>query len=141
MLNYEIDPELLRPYLPTGTELDAWNGRTYVSMVAFLFLNTRVGGMAIPFHRNFEEINLRFYVRRLGPAGWRRGVVFIKEIVPRFAIAAIARLCYNENYVALATRHQLEVSAESVTADYGWRFRGRWNRLRVKTAGSSSFVA
>src|SRR3954453_16006147 len=118
MLNYEIEPEVLRPYLPVGTELDAWNGRTYVSMVGFQFLNTRVRGLAIPFHRNFEEINLRFYVRRLGPDGWRRGVVFIKEIVPRFAIAAVARLFYNENYVALPTRHQLDLSAESVTADY-----------------------
>ncbi|MDB6110639.1 MAG: hypothetical protein JWR69_2389 [Pedosphaera sp.] len=140
MLNYEIDPEVLRPYLPAGTELDAWNGRTYVSMVAFLFLNTRVRGMAIPFHRNFEEINLRFYVRRRGPDGWQRGVVFVKEIVPRFAIAAMARLFYNENYVALPTRHKLEVSAESVMADYGWRLKGRWNRLRVKTTGSFKFV-
>src|SRR5579864_6417719 len=77
MLNYEIDPVILRPYVPMGTELDSWNGKTYASMVAFLFLKTRVRGFAIPFHQNFEEINLRFYVRRKGPEGWRRGVVFI----------------------------------------------------------------
>src|SRR3954454_15558360 len=75
MLNYEVDPALLRPFIPHGTELDSWNGRTFVSMVAFLFLNTKVRGLGIPFHRNFEEINLRFYVQRLGPEGRRRGVV------------------------------------------------------------------
>lgn len=91
MLNYEIDPAVLLPFVPTGTELDSWNGKTFVSMVGFLFLNTRVMGLVIPFHRNFEEINLRFYVRRKAEDGWRRGVVFIKEIVPRFAIALMAR--------------------------------------------------
>ena len=140
MLNYEIDPVILRPFVPSGTELDSWNGKTYVSMVGFLFLKTRVRGLAIPFHQNFEEINLRFYVRRLGPEGWRRGVVFIKEIVPRFAIAAIARLFYNENYIALRTQHRLEISTENVLAEYAWRFRGRWNRLRVKTTGAASLV-
>lgn len=87
MLNYEIDPALLLPFVPKGTELDTWNGTTFASMVGFLFLDTRVLGMAIPFHRDFEEINLRFYVRRRAEEGWRRGVVFVKEIVPRLAIA------------------------------------------------------
>src|SRR5581483_11035238 len=108
MLNYEIDPAVLRAFVPNGTELDSWNGKAYVSMVGFMFLKTRVRRFAIPFHQNFEEINLRFYVRRKGPDGWRRGVVFIKEIVPRFAIALIARMFYNENYVALAMRNILE---------------------------------
>lgn len=137
MLNYEIDPAILRPFIPRGTELDSWNGKTYVSMVAFMFLKTKVRGLAIPFHQNFEEINLRFYVRRKSPDGWRRGVVFIKEIVPRFAIAVIARLFYNENYIALATRNSLEASAGSIAAEYGWRFNSRWNSMWVKTSGAS----
>ncbi|HZQ47226.1 MAG TPA: DUF2071 domain-containing protein [Verrucomicrobiae bacterium] len=136
MLNYEIDPAVLRAFVPNGTELDSWNGKAYVSMVGFMFLKTRVRRFAIPFHQNFEEINLRFYVRRKGPDGWRRGVVFIKEIVPRFAIALIARMFYNENYVALATRNILETSAGSITAEYGWRLKGRWNCMRVKTSGA-----
>ena len=103
MLNYEIDPAILHTYLPRRTELDSWNGKTFVSMVGFLFLKTRVLGLPIPFHQNFEEINLRFYVRRKTEEGWRRGVVFIKEIVPRAAIALTARWLYNENYVALPT--------------------------------------
>jgi len=87
ILNYEIDPAVLRPFLPAGTELDQWNGKTFVSMVGFQFLNTKLLGLAIPFHSNFEEVNLRFYVRRWTNESWRRAVVFIKEVVPSRAIA------------------------------------------------------
>jgi uncharacterized protein YqjF (DUF2071 family) len=136
MLNYEIEPEILRPYVPYGTELDQWNGKTFVSMVGFLFLDTRLFGLPVPWHQNFEEVNLRFYVRRLGPAGWRRGVVFIKELVPKPAIAGVARLAYNENYQALPMRHTLERSASPhIFAEYGWRVNQAWNYLHVKTTG------
>jgi len=87
LLNYESDPALLQPMVPAGMELDTWNGKTFVSMVGFSFLNTRVLGLAIPLHGNCEEINLHFYMRHKAEDGWRRGVVFIKEIVPRAAIA------------------------------------------------------
>ena len=78
MLNYTIEPSVLVPYVPTGTELDLWNGKNLVSVVGFLFVRTRVFGIPIPFHRDFEEVNLRLYVRRKAEDGWRRGVVFIK---------------------------------------------------------------
>src|SRR4051812_5676689 len=81
MLNYPVDPAVLQTHLPAGTELDFWNGQTYVSVVGFQFQGARVLGVPVPFHRHFEEVNLRFYVRYRVPAGWRRGVVFIKEIV------------------------------------------------------------
>ena len=110
MLNYEVDPKILAPFLPTGTELDFWNGKTFVSVVGFRFQKTRVRGIPIPFHRNFEEINLRFYVRRKADDGWRRAVVFIKEIVPRFAIAFVARTIYNEPYITLPTATKLKVT-------------------------------
>jgi uncharacterized protein len=131
MLNYEIAPALLEPRLPTGTELDLWNGKTLVSVVGFRFLNTRVWRIAFPFHGNFEEVNLRFYVRRKADDGWRRGVVFIKEIVPRAAIAFAARKFYNENYVALPMDHKIDTHS----AEYSWRFRGRENRIKVTTQG------
>src|SRR5437764_633662 len=97
LLNYEVEPALLQPHVPPGTELDAWDGIAYISMVGFLFLRTKVCGVPIPGHRDFEEVNLRFYVRRMVDGAWRRGVVFLKEIVPRHAIAALARGLYNEN--------------------------------------------
>jgi uncharacterized protein len=132
MLNYEVEPSLLAPLVPAGTELDAWGGRTYVSLVGFLFLKTKVLGIPIPFHRNFEELNLRFYVRRETAGEVRRGVVFVKEIVPRWAVAFGARVFYNENYVAMPMRHEVDVPGP---VEYGWRHAGRWDRLRVEVAG------
>ncbi|MBD0320559.1 MAG: DUF2071 domain-containing protein [Gemmatimonadetes bacterium] len=135
MLNYEADPAALRPLVPAGTELDAWGGTTYVSMVGFNFLDTRVLGIPIPFHRDFEEVNLRFYVRRRGPEGWRRGVVFVREIVPRWAIATVARVIYNEQYAAMPMRHRIEESAGGREVEYGWKHRGRWCSIRATTRG------
>lgn len=138
MLNHAVDPALLRPLVPAGTELDEWEGTTYASLVGFLFLRTRVLGVPIPFHRDFEELNLRFYVRRRGPEGWRRGVVFVKEVVPRRAIAAVARLAYGENYVAHPMRHAISADAGSGgTVEYGWRTDGRWSSLRAEFAGAA----
>ena len=136
MLNYAVDPECLCPLLPAGVELDSFDGVTYASIVAFRFLNTRVRGLGIPFHRDFDEINLRFYVRRQAEDGqWRRGVVFVKEIVPRLAIAMVARLFYNENYVAMPTRHHLGANETGLFVDYGWRFKGHWNELKFQSTG------
>jgi uncharacterized protein YqjF (DUF2071 family) len=130
MLNYEIDPHVLLPILPRYTELDCWQGKHFVSVVGFLFLNTRVLGIPIPFHRNFEEVNLRFYVRRRAGDEWRRGVVFIKEVVPRSAIANVARWVYNENYVCQPMSSSIEIP--TTETDPG-RIEYRWGRepLRV----------
>lgn len=148
MLNYAVDPAGLQPYLPNGTELDTWQGHHYVSIVGFQFLDTRVLGMPIPFHRNFEEVNLRFYVRRKAAEGWRRGVVFVKEIVPRWAIATTARVIYNENYVARKMRHRLERRADAPNllrpdsdVEYGWREGGHWQSLRVTITGDAQPVS
>jgi uncharacterized protein YqjF (DUF2071 family) len=136
MLNYEVEPSLLAGFVPAGTELDRWDGKVFVSLVGFRFLKTRVRGFPIPFHRNFDEVNLRFYVRRMEGDETRRGVVFIREIVPRWAIAAVARKVYNERYVALPMRHRLESTGRDVLVEYGWRCDGEWNRIRLRTEGS-----
>ncbi len=146
LLNYEIDSEILRPWVPRGTEVDSFTDKTFVSMVGFRFEKTRVMGLAIPFHQNFEEINLRFYVRRKAEDGWRRGVVFIKEIVPRPAIAWVARWLYNENYVALPTGNALLRSPGDPTnlesVKYFWTLHKRAQFLEVVTAGApNNFVA
>ena len=143
MLNYPVAPEVVEPFVPRGTELDFWQGRTYVSVVGFLFLDTRVWGMGIPYHRDFEEVNLRFYVRRQGPEGWRRGVVFVKEIVPRLAIATTARLLYGEKYVALPMRHSItgDPTRGGMYVTYGWRRRGRWNGLGAVVSGAPKEAA
>ncbi|MBK9170184.1 MAG: DUF2071 domain-containing protein [Bryobacterales bacterium] len=130
MLNYRVDPAILAPLVPAGTELDTWDGAAYVSMVGFLFLRTRLFGVAVPGHEDFEEVNLRFYVRRATPEGWRRGVVFAKEIVPKPAVAWVARTFYNENYVALPMRHW----DDERCVEYEWQTT-RWNRLAVTPTG------
>jgi len=137
MLNYEVDPNILAPIIPNGTELDVWHGKNFISVVGFRFLNTRVLGWPIPFHRNFEEVNLRFYVRRKSPDGWRRGVVFIKELVPRIAIAWTARAFYNEPYVAVPMSHQITVAEETTFTSYSWRFKGNLNFLKLAVRGEA----
>ena len=132
MLNYEVAPEILADHVPAGTELDRWQGRTFVSVVGFRFLRTRVVGIGIPFHRDFEELNLRFYVRRKAQDGWRRGVVFVREVVPRRAVAWLARLLYNESYAAHPMRHT--ITASRVT--YQWRSGGRWHTLSLDPTGA-----
>ncbi len=121
LLNYVVPQSLLEPFVPKGTELHLLRGEAYVSVVGFMFANTRVRGIAIPFHRTFEEVNLRFYVRRSVGGEERHAVTFIREIVPRFAIMMAARLVYNEPYLRLPMSHRLELnSSERRRAEYRW---------------------
>jgi uncharacterized protein YqjF (DUF2071 family) len=140
MLNYEVPAALLRPLVPQGTELDTWEGATLASMVGFRFLDTRVLGIPVPGHRDFDEVNLRFYVRRRGEDGdWRRAVVFVRELVPKRAIALVARWFYNEPYTAVPMRHDLEMANAAEgrpgRAAYDWRLANRWQRLELRTRG------
>src|SRR5271170_7070248 len=141
MLNYEVDPAILRQYVPRGVELDTFEGRTFVSLVGFQFLRTKLYGfLAVPFHSNFDEVNLRFYVRRREGGEIRRGVVFVRELVPRMAIAQFARLKYGEKYDACPMRHRIDQNAEGVAAEYGWKWRGEQFRLSAQASGAPSRV-
>jgi uncharacterized protein len=140
MLNYRVAPELLLPFVPAGTELDSWNDCHYLSVVGFLFQNTRVFGAAVPFHRNFEEVNLRFYVRRRIGSELRRAVCFVRELVPRAAIAAVARLAYNEPYRSLPMAHRIEPGVDAPSpsvVEYRWRLGGQWNTLSIEPRGQA----
>lgn len=142
MLNYEVEPALLRPYVPRGVELDAFEGKAFVSLVAFRFLRTKLFGvLAVPFHTNFDEVNLRFYVRRHEGGEERRGVVFIRELVPRFAIARLARLAYGEKYERCPMWHEIARTETAVSATYGWRFGGRRFRFYGEAIGRPDYVA
>jgi hypothetical protein len=130
MLNYEVDPEVLAPYIPPETVLDEWQGKTLVSMVGFMFLDTKVLGIKWPFHVNFEEVNLRFYVKYFDGKEWKRGAVFISEIVPKHAIAFIANNLYKEHYRALPMRHSAIKTGDDFTEyAYEWKLNGTWNKL------------
>jgi hypothetical protein len=143
LLNYAAPPRLLDPLVPRGTELDRWQGETLVSLVGFRFRDTRVGGIAVPGHRDFEEVNLRFYVRRRGPDGTdRRAVVFIRELVPRRAIALVARWIYNEPYLTVPMAHATSLDpARGGQVRYSWRFRGADHALRAVAQGPAQALA
>ncbi|HEV3207699.1 MAG TPA: DUF2071 domain-containing protein [Terriglobales bacterium] len=137
MLNYDVDPALLHRFVPAGTELDLWNGHAFLSLVGFRFLNTKVFGISFPFYSNFEEVNLRLYVQRRDGALVKRGVVFIREIVPRWVIATVARTLYNEQYVSLPMSHQIAPFDAGLAVGYGWKFGSRWNRLSLTVRGDA----
>jgi uncharacterized protein len=130
MANYAVDSEILKKYLPHKTEIDLWNNTCYVSLVGFMFLNTKVMGIKIPFHINFEEVNLRFYVRYNENGKWKRGVVFIKEIVPKAALTFVANTLYKEHYETLPMNHRWDVSDNSLRVEYAWKKEG-WSSLNV----------
>ncbi|TDW99659.1 YqjF family protein [Dinghuibacter silviterrae] len=133
MANYAVDAELLTPYLPAATELDVWEGRCYLSLVGFLFRNTRLKGFRIPFHSDFEEVNLRTYVRYRAPDGsWRRGVVFLSEIVPLPTLAFVANQAYQEHYRSMPMRHDVHQTDEALTVQYEWK-SNTWNSFCLVT--------
>ena len=129
--NYAIDKNLLIPYLPAGTELDLWNDSCYVSLIGFLFKNTKLLGFSIPFHANFEEVNLRFYVKYNDNGVVKRGVVFIKEIVPKFALSIVANAIYNENYEAMPMSHSIKENEEDRYVEYRWGNNNQWKSFSI----------
>ena len=143
MLNWKVPSEMLEPYVPRGTELDFHQGETYVSIVGFMFLDTRLLGVPSPFHRTFDEVNLRFYLRREVAGEVYRGVAFIREVVPRWAVATVARWAYNEQYVCLPMnskreRYALDPTSSTQSAprvEYAWRHRGNWCGIHMECDG------
>lgn len=130
LANYAIDKEILLKYLPPFTELDDWQGDYYVSLVGFMFVNTKLKGYGIPFHANFEEVNLRFYVKYKEGDTWKRGVVFVKEIVPKPAITFIANTIYKENYQTLPMKHTWVENNDDLVVEYAWKSK-KWDTFSV----------
>jgi hypothetical protein len=148
MVNYTVDPAVLRPLAPRGTELDLFDGAAIASMVGFRFLRTRLLGLPVPGHTDFDEVNLRFYVRHVTAAGEvRRGATFVREIVPRAAIAHTARLCYNEPYLARPMRSTAPRDPAGIPGRLAYEWRGggrdprRWHRLEATVDGPAAPLA
>jgi len=133
LANYEIDPGILKKYLPAKTELDEWENKYYVSLVGFMVLKTKLHGISIPFHSSFPEVNLRFYVRYRSGNNWKRGVVFINEFVPKHAITFVANKFYKERFVTYPMKHKFETGNKNMIGYY-WKKDHQWNKLEV-TAG------
>jgi len=141
LANYIVEPEVFTPYLPKGTEIDLWNGNCYASLVGFMFTNVRLLGVPVPFHTQFEEVNLRFYVRHQHEGEWRRGVVFIKEIVPKAAITIVANTIYQEHYQTLPMRHQWQESEKERQVAYSWRVGNQWQEMRLSAEKEAQAIA
>jgi uncharacterized protein YqjF (DUF2071 family) len=131
--NYAVDQKILEPFLPFKTEIDLWQGRCYVSLVAFRYVNTHLKGIRLPFHANFEEINLRFYIRSREHGESKHGLAFIGEIVPRRMVALVANLVYREHYEVMRTRYACKMSTSDLTVDYAWKKKSKWNSFRIIT--------
>lgn len=140
MANYVVPKELLLPFVPYKTELDYFADEAYVSLVGFMFLNTKVFGISIPLHENFEEVNLRFYVKYNDHGNWKRGVVFIKEIVPKRAISFVANNLYGENYATMSMNHFHRDTGENLEAGYEWNFKGKWNKINATAKKRSNKI-
>lgn len=141
LFNYEVDAEILEKYIPNGTEIDLWNNNCYVSLVGFMFKNTKVLGLKVPFHIDFEEVNLRFYVKRFENGEWKRGVVFIKEIVPKKAITFIANTLYQENYETQKMRDEIIENENTNTFIYQWKKDEDWNSIQLETEKKPTEIA
>ena len=141
MANYEIDPSLLAKYIPYGTELDLWEGKCIVSLIGFMFLDTKLKGVKVPFHSNFEEVNLRFYVKKLDNGIWKRGVVFIKEIVPKPAITLIANSLYQEHYHTMPMKHAWEISDHNLLIEYAFFYKKKWHSFSITAEQNQKEIA
>lgn len=139
--NYIVPPEIVEKHLPPHTELDYFNGNCFVSLVGFQFKNVQIAGVKIPFHTDFEEINLRFYVKRFDGQQWRHGTVFISEIADKAALSLLANSIFRENYQTLPTRQEVEENEQELKAAYYWQFRGKWQHIKVKGGTIPSPVA
>jgi uncharacterized protein YqjF (DUF2071 family) len=137
MANYAIDPLILKPYLPYGVELDFYDGQTYVSLVGFMFKQTSLFQVPIPFLGTFEEVNLRFYVKRKDGDSEKRGVVFINETVPYKPVAWLANKLYKEHYITIPTKHDIQIGSNHKQVRYDWKINKAWNHLAVKATNVS----
>jgi uncharacterized protein len=140
MANYTIDPHILLPYLPKGVEFDLYNGKACISLVGFMFKNTKLFNIPIPYLGTFEEINLRFYVLRKEGKKIKRGVVFINETIPYKLVAWMANKLYKEHYTTIPTRHTININQYSKQIKYEWLKDNKWNSIKLETSTSNEVM-
>ena len=135
ILTYAVDPARIIDLVPAGTTLDSWNRQAFVSLLAFQFLDTKILGTPVPFHQDFEEVNLRFYVRRSTEEGVRHGVVFIRELVPRHFVGSMARLLYREPYQIVPMRSKVSPGPPP-DVQYEWNITDHWCTVAASGDGA-----
>ncbi len=140
MVNYQVPSSILEPYLPAGLELDLFENKAYLSLVGFIFKDTRLFNIPIPILGTFEEINLRFYVKRVEGNTTKRGVVFVNETVPYQLVAWLANKLYHESYTALKTKHHVIHDEENKKINYQWQVAKKWNSIQIQSELKASTI-
>lgn len=135
---FETDKNLLQKFLPAKTELSDWNGKHFMSIVGFMFSKPRLLNITSPFYRKFEEVNLRFYVRRKEKNKWKNGVVFIKEIAPSPLVGLVAKWLYHESFISLPMKHNLNITDAERNIEYRWKIGHSWNYIKIQASLSHS---
>ncbi|TXD48349.1 YqjF family protein [Polaribacter sp. IC073] len=138
--NYEVAPSVLEKYIPPGTELDLWEGKCFVSLIGFIFLDTKILGIKVPFHGTVEEVNLRFYVRRFENNTWKRGAVFIKEIVSKPVLTFVANTIYKEHYETMPMKYKWEENNTNRSVAYYWRKNKIWQSFKITAALEKTII-
>ncbi|MEM6686756.1 MAG: DUF2071 domain-containing protein [Bacteroidota bacterium] len=133
-INYTIEPELLAEYVPKGTELDSYNGKCFVSVIGFIFKDTKVLGCKMPGLHTFEEVNLRFYVKREDNGIVKRAAVFIQEMVPKRLLSFVANTVYHEHYVTRPMSHVWDITPKKLNISYSWKLNRTAQFIAVKAA-------
>ena len=134
MANYEINPDILLPFLPKGVEIDLPHNKCYVSLVGFMFKNTKIFNIPIPKFGTFEEINLRFYVFKKENNKIKRGVVFINETIPYPVVAWVANKLYKEHYSVVPTKHTKEIFEDTQSIKFEWEKEKKWHSIAVTSS-------
>ena len=136
LISWRADDAALTPLLPHGLELDRWHGDAYVSLVGMRFARVRLFGVPAPPFA-YDEINLRFYVRRKVANGDPMpGVVFIRQIVPHRMTALAAQMIYGEPFV----RSPISRIDEAGRLGYRWRQGGIRNEFAVHPAETVDYA-
>lgn len=113
-LHWRVDPDVVAPLLPPGTEPDLVDGTTWIGVVGLRMTDLRVGPVPYP---SFLELNIRLY--SCGTSG-QRAVVFraMEASEPVFAAAsrsstrlpytwAAMRFTHAGRRIGFATRRRL----------------------------------
>ena len=94
-IHFEVEVSALRAAVPSGLELDLWQGKAWVGVVPFYM--SQVGPPALnqlPWTSRFEELNVRTYVTQ----GGRGGVFFFSLDAANWLAVLTARARFHLPY-------------------------------------------
>jgi uncharacterized protein len=129
--HWEIEPELLQPFIPSGLQLDTYQGKAWIAVVPFRMSGIRLKYMpSIPYTSNFPEINVRTYVTYQG----KPGVYFFSLDASNYLAVKVAKSFFHLPYY----HSKIEVRSEGASIKYHsyrkksreeFRFKGNYQPI------------